>query len=336
MAFISLDTAAILSTALEGILYGFSVLMFIGTMWALTYKRSIRDLNRPVATAAVLLLILSTAHIIVDIVRTEYGLVIYRNTYPDGPAAYFADTSQGTFLIKNSIYVVQTLLGDAVAIYRCYVVWQAASVIILPTMMWCGVAVTGALSVYGDAQTSGTIISTEVTVTCMGVFCGFTLATNLLSSGLLAYRIWKIERGVSNSRATKVMTTSIMRVVMDSAILYTVALLATVTGSLCAGSGPFVLIDMLTPIISIAFYMVIIRIAIGKNTHSQILTVRGGVTSETERGSMSLNSMKPLQVHISRSTHSDGTPMYGVWNQSRPPTRTKEALDGTYCNVSSG
>jgi hypothetical protein len=35
--------------------------MFIGTMWALTYKRSIRDLNRPVAAAAVLLLILSTA-----------------------------------------------------------------------------------------------------------------------------------------------------------------------------------------------------------------------------------------------------------------------------------
>ncbi|KAG2751636.1 hypothetical protein P692DRAFT_201786843 [Suillus brevipes Sb2] len=336
MAFISLDSAALLSTALEGILYGFSVLMFIGTMWALTYKRSIRDLNRPVAVAAVLLLVLSTAHIILDIIRTEYGLVKYRNTYPGGPVAYFADVSQGTYAIKNSIYVVQTLLGDAVAIYRCYVVWQAASVIILPIMLWCGVAVTGALSVYGDSQTSSTgIISAEVTMECMGVFCAFTLAANLLSSGLLAYRIWKIERNVSTSRATKVMTTSIMRVVMDSAILYTVALLATVTGSLCAGSGPFLLIDMLTPIISITFYMVIIRIAIGKNTHSQILTVRGGMTSETERGSLLLNSMKPLQVHISRSTHSDGTPMYGAWNQSRPPTR-KETLDGTCCDVSSG
>ncbi|KAG1760884.1 hypothetical protein EDD22DRAFT_988109 [Suillus occidentalis] len=335
MAFISLDTAAY---TIDSDFPGFSVLMFIGTMWALTYKRSIRDLNRPVAAAAVLLLILSTAHIIVDIVRTEYGLVIYRNTYPDGPAAYFADVSQGNGsrsrirFTLSKLYLVMRWRW----IYRCYVVWQAASVIILPTLLWCGVAVTGALSVYGDSQTSSTIISTEATVACMGLFCGFTLATNLLSSGLLAYRIWKIERNVSTSRATRVMTTSIMRVVMDSAILYTVALLATVTGSLCAGSGPFVLIDVLTPIISIAFYMVIIRIAIGKKTHSQILTVRGGATSETERGSMSLNSMKPLQVHISRSTHSDGTPMYGVWNQSRPPTRAKEALDGTSCNVSSG
>jgi hypothetical protein len=57
------------------------------------------------------------------------------------------------------------------------------------------------------------------------------------------YRIWKIERNVSNSRA-KVMTTSVIRVVMDSAVLYTLALLITIMGSFCSGSGPFVLIDM--------------------------------------------------------------------------------------------
>ncbi|KAG2338939.1 hypothetical protein BDR05DRAFT_892576 [Suillus weaverae] len=334
---IPLDTAAIISTVLEGILYGFSVLMFIGSMWALTYKRSMRDINRPVAAAAILLLILSTAHIVLNIIRTEYGLVTYRDTYQGGPAAYFADVSQKTYVIKTSIYVLQTLLGDAVAIYRCYVVWQAAWVIILPSMLWCGVAVTGALFVYGDSQTSSTaIISTEMTMECMGAFCALTLAANLSSSGLLAYRIWKIERNVSISRAsTKVMTTSVMRVIMDAAILYTIALLSIVAGSLCSNSGPFVLIDVLTPIISITFYMVIIRIAIGKNTHSQILTVRGGMTSETERGSLPQYSTKPLQVHISRSTHTDGTPVYGVWNQSRPPTR-KESLGGMSCDVSSG
>ncbi|KAG2072010.1 hypothetical protein BDR04DRAFT_1097255 [Suillus decipiens] len=325
----SLDTAAIISTSLESILYGFSVLMFIGTMWALTYKRSMRDINRPVAAAAVLLLILSTAHVILGILWTEYGLVTYRDTYQGGPASYFADVSQKIFVVKNSIYVLQTLLGDAVAIYRCYVVWQAAWVIILPSILWCGVAATGALSVYGDSQTSSAgVSSTEVTVECMGAFCGLTLAANLTSSGLLAYRIWKIERNASASRTTRVMTTSIIRVVMDSAVLYTTALLCTVAGSLCSGSGPFVLIDMLTPIISITFYMVIIRIAIGKNTPNQILTVRGGMASETERGSSSRYSMKPLQVHVSRSTHSDGAPMYGIWNQCQPPSR-KEFLNRT-------
>lgn len=35
--------------------------MFIGTVWALTYKRRMRDVNRPVAVVAVLLLLVSTA-----------------------------------------------------------------------------------------------------------------------------------------------------------------------------------------------------------------------------------------------------------------------------------
>jgi hypothetical protein len=65
------------------------------------------------------------------------------------------------------------------------------------------------------------------------------------------YRIWKIERNVANSRA-KVMTTSVIRVVMDSAVLYTLALLITIMGSFCSGSGPFVLIDMvITPTIHV-------------------------------------------------------------------------------------
>ncbi|KAG2052746.1 hypothetical protein BDR06DRAFT_508082 [Suillus hirtellus] len=33
-----LDSANIMSTVLEGVLYGFSVLMFIGTIWTFTYK----------------------------------------------------------------------------------------------------------------------------------------------------------------------------------------------------------------------------------------------------------------------------------------------------------
>ncbi|KAG2031776.1 hypothetical protein BDR03DRAFT_971778 [Suillus americanus] len=312
---VSLTTAALISTVLEGILYGFSVLMFIGTMWTMTYKHSLRDVNRPIAAAAVLLSVLSTAHIVFAIIWTEYGFVTYQGV----PAVYFADASQETYVIKNSIYVLQTLLGDAVAIYRCYVVWQAAWVIILPSILWCGVAVTGALSVYGDSQTSSNgVISTEVSVECMAAFCVLTLAANLSSSGLLAYRIWKIERNVSSARTTKVMTTSIMRVIMDSAILYTIALLATVTGSLCSSTGSFTVIDMLTPVISITFYMVIIRIAIGKNTYSQVLTVRGGMTSETERGSFPQYSMKPLQVNASRSAHTDSTRVYGTssWNQS--------------------
>lgn len=133
---IPLDTAAIMSIALEGILYGFSVLMFIGTVWALTYKRRARDINRLIAGVTIMLFVLSTAHMIVDIIRLEDGLVKYRDTFPDGPAAFFADVSQMTYVVKNAIYISHTLLGDGVVIYRCYIVWQSARIIILPSLLW--------------------------------------------------------------------------------------------------------------------------------------------------------------------------------------------------------
>jgi hypothetical protein len=73
---IPLDKAAIVSTVLEGILYGklssrclqahlisdpgFSLLMFCATVWSLTHGRIRSEVNKLMFSAAILLLVLST------------------------------------------------------------------------------------------------------------------------------------------------------------------------------------------------------------------------------------------------------------------------------------
>ncbi|KAG2141105.1 hypothetical protein DEU56DRAFT_283900 [Suillus clintonianus] len=333
---IPLDSAAIMSTVLEGMLYGFSVLMFIGTIWTLTYKRHIRDVNRPITAVTVLLLVLSTAHMVVDIIRTEDGLVKYRSTFSGSSAAFFADVPGEIFVIKNVIFVLQTLVADGVVIYRCYVVWQTVWVIILPSILWCSVAAIGVYSACNFSQVAHIAnISSNVTGPATRewilTFYALEFVTNLLSSGLLAFRIWKIERSVSTARTTKVTTTSILRVVVDAAIVYSIALLCTLITSVCSNNGIFVMIDILMPIISIVFYMVMIRIAISRNSH--ILTVRGGSTSETNRGNLQQYPLKPMQVHISQFTHNDGASMYRNGNQDRPSTGKEVPGEGASYNV---
>jgi hypothetical protein len=116
---------------------GFSILMFVATMWTLTHKNRTQEVNRPIAAVAIMLLLLSTAvsfspltfgivlmsfkHMIVAIVRAEDGLVKYRNTFPGGPPAFFADVAQVTFVAKNAIYIMQTLLGDGVVVSSIFV-----------------------------------------------------------------------------------------------------------------------------------------------------------------------------------------------------------------------
>ncbi|KAG1818856.1 hypothetical protein EV424DRAFT_1404987 [Suillus variegatus] len=317
---IPFDSGALMSTVLEGILYGFSVLMFMGTMWSLTYKQHVRDINRPIFIVAILLLLLSTVHIVVNIIRVEDGLVKYRDTYPGGPRAFFADVSQETYVIKHALYVLQTLLADGVVIYRCYVVWQSVWVIILPSMLWCSVAVTGVTAVYSVSQSSSStsVFAQDLAMWIMG-FLISTIAANASSSGLMAYRIWTIERNIARIRASPNGTMMpILHVLMDAAVLYSVALFTALVCYVCSNNGDVVMVDLAVPIISIAFYMVLIRIAVNRQ-HNYLPNV--GTNAETRQsGNLQQYPMQPLQVHISQFTSSDNTSANEIGNE-RPSGR---------------
>ncbi|KAG2051774.1 hypothetical protein BDR06DRAFT_997954 [Suillus hirtellus] len=323
---IPLDAGALMSAMLEGILYGFSVLVFMGTMWSLTYKRHVRDINRPIVIVAILLLLLSTAHIVVGIVRVEDGLVKYRDTYPGGPAAFFADISQETYVIKDALYILQTLLADGVVIYRCYVVWQSIWVIILPGMLWCSVAVTGVSVVYSGSQSSsGASIFTQEFSRWIIAFFISTVVANVLSSGLIAYRIWAIEHKIATIRtSTKDTMMPIIHALVDTAVLYSVTLITAFICFICSSNGDFVMMDLVMPIISIAFYMVLIRIAI--NRHRSHLPTVGTITETRQLDDLQQYPMQPLQFDIPRFTRSHNTSASEIGNEHpsgrRSPTWT--------------
>ncbi|KAG2132950.1 hypothetical protein DEU56DRAFT_421937 [Suillus clintonianus] len=328
---ITIDEATLISTVLEGILYGFSVLMFMGTIWALAHKHGPRDINRPMTVVAILLLILSTAHMVVDIIRLEDGLVRYRDTFPGGPVVFFQDISQKTYVTQNAIYALQTLLGDGVVIYRCHVVWRSVWVIILPSMMWCGAAVSGTAAAYNALRTidDGNIYTNQTEQWVMAFFT-LTLSTNLISSGLLAYRIWTFERNLSAIRASTSGTLMhIVRVLVDAALLYSAALLPMLICFIRSNNAQYVIADMMTPIISVTFYMVLIRIAIGNITYDYPPTICGAAISEIDRGNQYF--MKPSQVRISQSARNDTS--YRVGSQERTLIWKTETMEGTSCNV---
>ena len=96
-------------------------------------------------------------HLIIHIIRVMYGLILYRDTFPGGPVAYFSAVSQWTFYGKNLVYIAQTVVGDGVIVrfvlvnevrhrlsalqlYRCYIVWQSKTIMIFPVLLWCSAA----------------------------------------------------------------------------------------------------------------------------------------------------------------------------------------------------
>ncbi|KAG2121858.1 hypothetical protein DEU56DRAFT_833371 [Suillus clintonianus] len=315
---IPLDTASIISTVLEGILYGFSLLMFIGTLWALFQRNIKRAANRRMVAVAHSLLLFSTAHMIIDIIRIEEGLVQQRSTFLGGPIAFFSDVAQWSFVYKNVLYMLQTLVGDGVVIYRCYVVWQSWYIITIPCILWCSVAATGAGCIYSISQ--ATVNKEDIFAPGTGPwitsFLAATLFTNLLSTSLLAYRIWSIGRRVSNVALATSLIWPILRVILDAGVLYSLSLLAALICFIAKNHGHYVLLDMIMPIISITFYMVIIRITITKSSSQSNEEPSIALSNYLTRRSRGRSSYvdpqryptKRMEVHITQLTEHEFDP----------------------------
>ncbi|KAF8548468.1 hypothetical protein OG21DRAFT_1423003 [Imleria badia] len=262
---IPLDKAELLSVLLEALLYGFSLLMFGATIWTLLFQRSIHQVNRMMFLVACALLLCSTAHLVIDIIRIMEGFIFYQDSYPGGPIAYFSEVSQWTFLAKNCVFTAQTLIGDSVVLYRCYLVWQSKLVMILPVLLWCaaGGTSTGTLSAYAASRVTQSGVFAGGLSLWITSFWATALATNLLTTLLLVCRIWYVDRKCARLWShQKAQLKPILHILVDAGAIYSVTLLAALVCFINHSNGQYVILDMVTPIISITFYMVIIRVGL--------------------------------------------------------------------------
>ncbi|ETW78063.1 hypothetical protein HETIRDRAFT_239459, partial [Heterobasidion irregulare TC 32-1] len=254
--------AGVISTTVEGMLYGFSIFMFGMTMWILWSRRSTPNVNWTMVVASVIFAVLSTMHMIADVVRLEQGLIEHRDT-PGGPDAWFADISHFTFVFKILIYLVTAVLGDAIVIYRCYMVWQSWWFALFPGLMITGVAATGIGGLYRIIESSPQDPSSYDSVqTWITAFYATTLSTNFFCTCLLAYRIWSISSNVKKYNAAPAVRggVPVLMIVIDSGLMYAAVHLITLVCWVLQNSMSYIFVDLAMPIICISFYMVIVRI----------------------------------------------------------------------------
>jgi len=280
-----LDTVAIISTVVEGILYGFSVLMFCLTVWVLFRNKKASEANKPMLAVACLLLIFSSMHIAVDIDRIYLGFIGFRGILE--PVQYFADVSQETFVFKNAVYSFQTAVGDGVVLYRAWAVWRTPWPLVLPVLLYGSVLATAIGSVYTVSITSpnSSNIFFKTTGQWITAFYASTFTCNVVATITLAVRLWWIERKAAAFRQGGGTLRPIVLIVIDSGLLYSVTLLVTLIGFANSSNAQFFLLDFVTPIISISFYAVILRVALVQAAKQQAFTASLKASVGTGNGS---------------------------------------------------
>ncbi|KAM5540165.1 hypothetical protein V8D89_006305 [Ganoderma adspersum] len=261
------SAASVFSTTGEAILYGYAVFMFGLATWIIVRNKQKRHINYYMVLPGCTLIVLATAEMAVDIARLYQGFISRGPDLPGGPEAYFADVTRPTFIAKSCLYNTQTVVLDAVVIYRTYVVWRNILVCIFPILGWLGLVATSiALNVAlaNDASEKGDVFATRTGDWITSVYA-LTLVTNLSSTGLLALKIWMVARRSAQYRSGNVLT-QVLRVVIESGAIYSLTITTGLILFLAKSDGVFVLLDMISPIISIVFNMLIIRIGLAKDS----------------------------------------------------------------------
>ncbi|KAI0700197.1 hypothetical protein BC835DRAFT_1221431, partial [Cytidiella melzeri] len=291
---LQLTEAALISTSMEAILYGFCVLMYILTFWILHRNESTRCPKYALMSVTGTLLVLATGEMITNIIRICQGFL---DVDPSNSLAYFMNVSSPTYLIKSCLFNAQTLVLDAVVIYRTWVVWQCELRIVLFSIFgWFGLfacSIGNNIALATASDHSGNVFATQTGRWIIAVY-SMTLVTNLSATSLLAYRIWTVNQSITQWRTTDRLS-PVLRVVIESGALYSLTIIAAIITFALKSPGVYVLLDMISPIISIVYNMIIIRVGL---TSDRIL---GGSSASGAHESGSAPSSPRTERHARRS-----------------------------------
>ncbi|KAJ8089410.1 hypothetical protein PM082_014658 [Marasmius tenuissimus] len=179
---ISLPEANFLALVLESLLYGAFCVLFVAAIWAIFTRR--QEVNYKLLATLVTMWVLSTLHLILDVIRAKAAFVNVGEAGPNIALEYYGNLADPLQAAKTAVYVTLTLVGDGFMIYRCLVVWGRWYMGFLPALMLCGTGVSGFGATYAFSQAApGHDVFLPNIVPWVTSFIALTFSTNVVCTG---------------------------------------------------------------------------------------------------------------------------------------------------------
>ncbi|KDQ17162.1 hypothetical protein BOTBODRAFT_598854 [Botryobasidium botryosum FD-172 SS1] len=255
--------AVLIGVWLETLTYGLYITLFFSCLWVLLIRNEEQQINWRLLGPAIALFVLSTLHVSVGLHRLIEGF-----TGPHNPATYFTDLRRWPNIFADSLYITINFIGDAIVIYRCFVIWDwDIRPVLLPMIMLVTSAVTGAYGIDGFRHIKpGSTAFNDRVFDFLRVEFVLSLAVNLLCTGLVVYRIAKASQvtAIVEGRTPRIqMYSDALAVVVESAALYTVSLAIYIGLYFSQSNAQYILYVTNAQIISIVPTLMLVRVGLG-------------------------------------------------------------------------
>ncbi|KAJ6447841.1 hypothetical protein C8R45DRAFT_1047206 [Mycena sanguinolenta] len=289
---LSLSEAQLLGNWFETLTYGmYSVtcgfcarkLLCIGPEDRWRRPSEIRWLILSVGTT---LFVVATFDVVIGLLHNLQAFAFY--TGGGGAAQELSDISGWINMARTVAQVLQMILGDFVLIYRCYIVYSRRWKVIIPSLILFFGGVATAIKLV-EAQASlkheeTTMNSSDIRPWSETLFC-ITAVQNTLTTGLLIWRIWRVEREIEKLRVDTSGTTNIQRirkVIAESGFAYTLMVFLIFVVNVCNSNLIYPFANSTLQATGIAFNVIIMRTSPSRD--KQFTVFAHNSPSATENG----------------------------------------------------
>jgi len=216
---------------------------------------------------------------------------------PGSPTRYFANVDTHLNITKNASYVSTTLLSDALLVYRTFVVWgRNYWITVAPIILLCVDTAMSAWFTWSVNQASpGSSVLVSTVFARSKYFFAVTLAVNLLCTFLIAFRIWTIQRSVTDYAVGSTGKYIVLSAILESAAIYTALLFCLIGTSVTGNSAMFFFLNSMPPMIGSVFSYIVIRSSMD-NKHFDSIS-RTGASSYLGRFRAKPNSVTVDTMH---------------------------------------
>jgi len=261
-------------TIFEAILYGIYFTLFCICV-SVFLDGSRKGTNKIIFTTMIVMFLLSTAHL-AGTIRTMQEGFFGKAT----PIQYFNNKPLPLNLANKALYGTTMVVGDALLIYRLYVVWSdtryAKPIIILPILTLMGTAVSIILLAweFSRLKPGQTAFVHVINQTAPAAF-GLPLITNVYITAGIVWRVKLAERSLA--RITNLQSTSLYRRVIagtiESCIIYPIALAITLVLYGIHSNGQDILTGSMTQLIALVPTLMWLQVRFGQSRYEAAIAV---------------------------------------------------------------
>ncbi|KAF7336234.1 hypothetical protein MVEN_02171300 [Mycena venus] len=232
---VSLPLAELIGHTLASVSYG----VYLVTLGIVVGQRRRSKINWVILVVSVVLFVNATLNLVVVDITIVEAFVLY--TGPGGAETILTDGSGWKNMIRAFNVPFQSLVGDAILIYRCWYLWSKSWLLIaLPLLIWfTNVACTIRFLDLLSRLSKGLVIA-DVIQPWLQAFWSMTICINVITTSLIVVRIWKVEKqnrrfrasagvntGSSHQDQSRSILSHAMRNIIESGMIYTVVSIFT-------------------------------------------------------------------------------------------------------------